>query len=293
MKKAGIITALALAAGLIYSYCWATASRLSAAVALINSSTPMQTFLKKPGRSYVQTYFYFQQSLPEDVLFGLDQELIEGISRPIYVKGGDWMSFAALQRTGKIWVAAGSPETLKGVASKERNWKIYDLGTALKPNTWYRLRCQSDFSTRHFQSLTVEGPGLNKTIDLSQLPLDYPNYMPFDQAAMSYYVEAMRGRSLISPGKGEGIPLVYFDDVQGGLINADGSTTITFNSDFEQQTKVDNQPAGAITGAVIKLAGYKEGQWYLERPESIFSIQTRDFAHSGKAVGVADARLER
>lgn len=290
MKKAGIITILALTTALICSLCWATASRLSAAVALVNTSAPMRAFLKKPGRSYVQTYFYFQPSLPEDVLFGLDQELIEGISNPVYVKGGDWMSFVALQRTGKIWVGAGSAETLKGVASKERNWKIYDLGTALKPNTWYRLRCQSDFSTRHFQSLTVEGPGLNKTIDLSQLPLDYPNYMPFDQAAMSYYVEAMRGRSLIAPGKGEGSPLVYFDDVQGGLINGDGSSTITFNSDFEQQAKVENQP---VTAPVIKLAGYKEGQWYLERPESIFTIQNKDFAHSGKAVGVADARLER
>jgi hypothetical protein len=35
-----------------------------------------------------------------DVIFGVDQEFIDGIKSPLYVKGGDWMSSggAAAQR---------------------------------------------------------------------------------------------------------------------------------------------------------------------------------------------------
>ncbi|MDX1986053.1 MAG: hypothetical protein SFV17_05150, partial [Candidatus Obscuribacter sp.] len=234
----------------------------------------------------VETYFRFMPDLPEDVIFGIDQEFIEGVQEPKFIKGGDWMSFVGLQRTGTIWVATGTDETMKGQASKDRAWKFFNLGQALKSNTWYRIRCYCDFNSRSFKKLEVEGDGFKKTIPLSEYKLDYPNYMPFDRGALSYYVHAIRSRSLMKNGEG-GKPCVYFDDVRGG-IEREGKATTLFESSFENQRTVENQP---LTSPTIKIDNYQQGLFYLERPESRFRIEAAPFAHGGAYVGVADASL--
>jgi hypothetical protein len=43
---------------------------------------------------------------------------------------------------------------------------------------------------------------------------------------------------------------------------------------------------------VIDLKKYKQGRWYLERKEAIFSTKKAPFAHSGGYVGVADASID-
>lgn len=238
----------------------------------------------------MQTYVRFDDDLPEDVIFGLDQEFLDGIARPFHTKGGDWMSFVGVQRNGTVWVARGSNESLKNQPSKERTWEIFDLGQPLQPNTWYRLRVEADFGTRHFRKFLVEGPGFTKSLDLSELTLDYPNFIPFSDRAMSFYVCAMRGRSLMNPlGQFQGKPIVYFDDVSGGAINADGSETLTFENGFEGLYEVGSQP---VTLPVIDLKQYEQGHWYLERDEALFRIQKTSTARSGQAVGIADASID-
>lgn len=246
----------------------------------------MEDFLKRPTVSFVETYFRFMPDLPEDVIFGIDQEFIEGVQAPKFIKGGDWMSFIGLQRSGAVWVASGTDETMKGQASKDRAWKILSLGENLKSNTWYRLRCYCDYDKRHFQRLEIEGEGLKKTLPLNQYKLDYPNFMPFDRGALSYYVYAMRGRSMIKSDEG-GKPYVYFDDVTGG-IEKDGKAINLFETSFENQRTVENQP---LSGPPIKVDNYQQGLIYLERPESRFKIEATPFARSGRNVGVADASL--
>lgn len=265
-------------------------SRLSCVVALVYEGEPIRQFLAKPGPSFVQAYVRFDSDLPDDVIFGIDQEFLDGVANPFHLEGGDWMSFIGIQRTGAVWVATGTDETMNGKPSKERTWKIFNLGQHLRPNSWYRLRVEADFGTRHFHQFTVEGPDLAKSLDLSGLTLDYPNSMPFSDRAMSYYVCAMRGRSLVDPNAPSlGRPIVYFDDVSGGPIAEDGRDMVAFENGFEDLYQIGKQP---VTSPVIDLRRYVQGQWYLERDESLFSRKNVPFARSGKAVGVADASID-
>lgn len=265
-------------------------ARLSSAVALVYQGEPMGSFIQNPGPSFVQAYVRFDSSLPNDVIFGIDQEFIEGLRQPVYFEGGDWMALVGMQRTGVIWVAAGTADTMKGIPSKDRAWQIVPLGQPLQPNTWYRLRIEANFATRQFQSFSIQGPDIQKTINLSAYKLDYPNYMPFSDRSMGFFVFAMRSRGLMnSQASPSGPPVVYFDDVTGGPILPTGLEVVAFQSSFEQPEAIGKQP---LTFPVIKLQNYVQGQWYLERDEALFKTHKVSFALSGDYVGVADASLD-
>jgi len=261
-------------------------SRLSSAVAFVSEPAAVREFLDQPGVGYVQAYFRFGPDFPDDVIVAIDQEFLDGIDNPLYLPGGDWMAFAGVQRTGAVWVGAGSDHALAGSASRNRDWKIYDLKTPLEPDVWYRMRVEADFGARRFKNFTIEGPGLKQSLDLSTHPLDYPNYMPFNSRSMTYFVAAMRGRSMM---KRQGTPIVYFDDVEGGITSEGGKVQRIFFDSFENQSELTAQP---LTFPVIKLESYQQKKWYFERPESIFRIEHVNFAHSGTAVGVADVNLD-
>ncbi|MDX1990726.1 MAG: hypothetical protein SFV17_28800, partial [Candidatus Obscuribacter sp.] len=81
-----------------FALAYAGQARLSGVVALIYKGAAVEDFLKRPTVSFVETYFRFMPDLPEDVIFGIDQEFIEGVQEPKFIKGGDWMSFVGLQR---------------------------------------------------------------------------------------------------------------------------------------------------------------------------------------------------
>ncbi len=265
-------------------------SRLSCAVALLSEGQAIEAFLKQPGRSFVQAYVYFEPDLPDDVIFGIDQEFVEGVANPLYIKGGDWMALVGLQRTGTVWVATGTEATRAGTPSKDRTWKLLDLGQPLKPGSWYRFRTEADFATREYCSFTVEGPGLSRKFDLKGLELDYPNYIPFSDRAMTFYVFSMRGRSLMAPDAApDARPIVYFDDVSGGPVSEAGVEKVVFSSSFEEAGEMGEQP---VTLPVIQLANYKQGQWYMERAEALVGKRQAPFARSGQHVGYADASLD-
>lgn len=273
---------LLMAGGIAFAF----QSRLSCAVAIAWKGAQLELFLRKPGVSYIETYFLIKPDFPSDVIFGVDQEFIEGVNAPIYIKGGDWMSLVGLQRNGTIWVAEGTEDTMRGKPSKDRKWKILSLGENFRPDTWYRIRCYSDFATRTYQRLFISGPGLDKSFDLTGVKLDYPNYMPFDERAMSYYTFAMRSRTMMKAGE-SGEARAYFDDMKGGVV-INGVDQPVFASDFESQQKVDSQP---LTLPVIKLAGYQQNHLYKERDEAKYYIIDVPFARSGRRVGTADAGL--
>lgn len=244
----------------------------------------MNAWLQNPGLSYIQAYVRFKDDLPPDVIFGTDQELLDGVDNPKYISGGDWMGFIGLQRTGALWVAAGTAETSSGKPSISRSWKIQTLNAPLKPETWYRIRTVVDFGQRTFTEFMISGDGLNQTVDLSTNMLDYPNYMPFDKRTMTYYVHAMRGRDM---AKESGAPAVYFDDIEAGIIS-NGVDLPVIVSDLETQTSVGAQP---IVLPVIRVSNYTQGLWYLERDESLIRIERQPFARSGNAVIACDATL--
>ena len=264
---------------------WALQSRLSMAVAEVSSGADVQQFLQNPGLSYVQANIYFAADFPNDVLISMDEEFVDGVNNPLYVSGGDWMAFIGIQRTGIIWVAAGTQAMLNGSPNSTPNWQIINLGAQLQPNNWYLLRTVADFSQQHFVSFTVVGPGINKTFDLSPYFLAYPNYLPVDNRAMTYFAGNARSASTAT---GTGAPIVYIDDVSGGTFSPDGTDYPLFSNDFESQSVVGTQP---LSGPPIPIGNYVQGQWYLERAESLFTIQQEPFARSGAYVGVANASL--
>jgi hypothetical protein len=162
---------------------------------------------------------------------------------------------------------------------------LINLGAQLQPNNWYLLRVVADYSTRYFKSFTVVGPGINKTIDLSPYFLAYPNYLPIDNRAMTFYAGNARSANTAN---GSGAPLVYIDDVSGGTFWPNGTDHPLFSNGFESQSVVGPQP---ISGPPIPVGNYVQGKWYLERSASLFTIQQKPFARSGSYVGVANASL--
>jgi hypothetical protein len=260
-------------------------SRLSGAVAFAPDGANTAAFLADPGVGYVDAYLRFGPDLADDVIMFVDQEMLEGTTNPRWAKGGDWMAFVGVQRSGAVWVGGGSDATTRGKPSSDRKWDIVSLGQRLDPDTWYRVRVVADFGKRRFKSFAIQGGKLDRTLDISRNVLDYPNAMPFDRAGMVYIVGAMRGKSMMQR---EGTPLAYFDDVEGGIVRSDGSLQPMFKDDFETQAAVAKQPPVAST---IRLANYNLGRWYLERDESIFRVEPAPFAHSGTKVGVADVTL--
>src|SRR5215469_4621669 len=107
-------------------------SRLSAAVTFLYRGTAIQQFLQQPGVGYMQAYVMFGDGMPDDVIMAIDQEFIDGVSNPLYVSGGDWMSYVGVQRSGALWVSAGSDGTMAG-SSSTPNWQIFDLQYRLHP----------------------------------------------------------------------------------------------------------------------------------------------------------------
>jgi hypothetical protein len=299
-----VIVPMATCLSLLALSACAVEGRLSGIVAFEYGEKwkPVADFLQKPGLSFVEAYVQFADDLGEGVIFGVDQELTEGVNSPIWVSQGDWMALVGLQRTGKVWVATGTPDTMAGKPSKDRNWVFLSLGQPLQANTWYRLKCIADFSVRKFVSFTIEGPNLNKTLDLSQYTLDYPNALPFDMRAMTYYVWSMYGKVL--GGKPEDNARVYFDDVRHGLVTnepgPDGKPSPVEkpmgSSDFESETgPFPAQPldmADIMKTKTIKQKAYAEEKWYLERDTAMCRAMQAPFARSGKMVVECDATVQ-
>lgn len=279
-----LVLCMLLVASYGHSY-GARSSRLSGTVAFAPETPITANFLSRPGVGYVKAYLRFGPDMADDVIMFIDQEMLEGLANHRWVKGGDWMALVGFQRSGAVWVAGGTATAREGTPSRDRNWKIHDLKHRLEPDIWYEVEVVADFGKRKFISFSIEGGTLKRTINLSDIDLDYPNHMPFDRASMIYIIGAMRGRGMMTR---EGEPILYFDDVEGGIVLADKTKKRLFFNDLESQNIVARQP---VTGTPILLNNYKFNHWYLERDESLIRIEKAPFARSGQHVGVADANL--
>jgi hypothetical protein len=262
------------------------ASRLSAAVAFAADSPALEAFLAAPGIASIEAHLRFEADFPDDVIAFADIEWIEGMSAPRFIAGADWMALVGLQRGGALWVGAGTEAQRAGTPSRERAWRILPLGRRLEPATWYRLRVTADFNRRRFVGAELEGGGWRRDVDLRGIPLDYPNVMPFDRAAVVAIVGAMRGRDMM---RRPGTPEVRFDEVTIGTAGPARPPALLFRDGFERQAVVLPQPPPA---ALIRLDAYERGRWYKEREEALFRTELVSFARSGTRVGMADARLD-
>ena len=82
----------------------------SAAVAFSYSAEPLSAFFQNPDRAYVSGYFYFEEEMAEDIIFGLDLEWTEGTENPVHFPGTGWMSLAGVSCSGIQYFPVGSPE---------------------------------------------------------------------------------------------------------------------------------------------------------------------------------------
>ena len=262
------------------------ASRLSAAVAFMPDSAALEAFLAAPATAAIEAHLRFESDFPDDVIAFVDVEWIEGLSAPRFVAGADWMALVGVQRSGALWVGAGTEAQRAGTPSTARAWRILQVGRRLDPATWYRLRVSADFNRRRFIGASIEAGGWRRDVDLRGIPLDYPNVMPFDRAAVVAIVGAMRGRDMMRDG---GAPLVRFDDVTVEASGPARPAAMLFRDGFERQAVVPPQPP---PGPLIRLDAYERGRWYREREEALFRPEMVSFARSGTRVGVADARLD-
>jgi hypothetical protein len=233
----------------------------------------MQNWLEKPSQSYIQAYFLFPETFASDIIFGIDQEFIEGVTDPIHFPGADWMALVGLTRDGILNIPIGTSESLNGTPSDASVWEQIDLGITLQPNTWYFIKETANFHTRTFESFTLKGPQINITIDLSEYYVDYPNYIPIDNRSMTYYVYAVRTIYNMQNGS----TIIYFDDVEAGIETLSGFQ-IVLNNSFEHQQAIPDIP---VTLPVTPLSDIQEGYWYKENDLALLDV-TREISRSGE-----------
>ena len=242
-------------------------SILSATVAFAYSDSSLQSFLQNPSKAYISGYFYFQEDLANDVVFGLDIEWFEGVENPINFPGADWMAFVGLTRDGTVWIPKGTPENLNGTPTND-NWEITTLNQQLQPNIWYKMTIEANFDTLKFVSLKVEGGTIDTELNLSNVMLQYPNYASFDNPTLTFYVFAARSKNNIGDNHISANSQVFFDDLEGG-IETNNNYEIIFQNGFENQSEILNIP---INDAVIPLSTLEENRWYYENENAKISI---------------------
>lgn len=247
-------------------------------VAFAHSDQKIQTFLSQPTQAYVSGYFYFEEDLASDIIFGLDVEWFEGVDNPVHFEGADWMSLAGLTRYGILWFPIGSPENLQGTPTNTDKWEIRDLGIGLIPNNWYKMTITSDFAKREFLSFRIEGNGLDKTEDISGFPLEYPNYAPFDKPSLTFYTFAIRGKEF-APDNAGGTK-VYFDDIEAGIFTGNAFETV-FSNGFENQNTIEDIP---VVLPIIPLDNITEDFWYFENDIAKISITSHVHRSGDKSI---------
>jgi len=284
-KKLSIILLMMLLIITSFSGCFflQPIGRLSGTVLFVHSSPSVQHWLQEPKKSFVQAYFMFPTDFASDIIFGIDQEFIEGVDNPIHFRGADWMALVGLTRSGMLNIPVGTEESLNGTPSDASVWEIIDLDIELQPNTWYLMRETADFLSRRFESFTLTGPNVNITIDLSEFYVDYPNYISIDNRSLTYYVYAIRMSPYVQPGSTD----IYFDDVTAGIETSDGYEVI-FSEGFELQSEIPDLP---ITLPVTPLDDIKELYWYKENEDAIVQIVS-DTVRSGEYSCLCNATLD-
>jgi hypothetical protein len=281
----GIILILMVLAVSLFSGCifFQDEGRLSGTVMFIHSSPVVQDWLQQPKKSYIQTYFLFPSDLASDIIFGIDQEMIEGINDPIHFPGADWMALIGLTRDGVLSIPVGTSDALNGTPSDASVWEFIDLGVSLQPNTWYFMKGEANFETRKFESFTLLGPEVNISVDLSEYYVDYPNYIPIDNRSMTYYVYAIRMAGDVQLGS----TTIYFDDVEAG-IETDSGYTVIMQDGFETQYTIPDIP---ITLPVTPISQIEEYFWYKENENALLSVVDTQ-THSGSYSCLCNVTLE-
>ncbi len=234
------------------------------------------TWIAAPGLSYMEAYVRFAPDLPEDQIFGIDQEYVEGIVDPLRYSGADWMGILAVDRNGMLHVTVGTDEEIAGSPATQSLSEAFDLGVTLQPDVWYRLSSVVDFGKLEFVSFTLTGPGVDVTIDLGGRNVSYTEHLPTDVPGITSFLWTARTPSG-STSLSEGLALVFFDDFRRG-IEVDGQVVWIQADSFESADPALVQPDRDST---LLLSTYDPNRWYYERLGAISWSSTTGPARTG------------
>lgn len=235
--------------------------------AYLYSAPEVKAWLNSPTKAYIEGYFSFPQSLAEDVAFGVDMEFWDGKDTYKYLPSGMWMAYVSITRKGMLFFYSGTEGNFAGDPAKAQA-NFVPMNVTLQPDVWYKLRCEADFGRRRFVSFTIEGPGLNKIIDLSEYYLVLPEFAPVTQRIIFLSVGAIKLYD--EPGTN----VLYADDVEAG-IEVEESYTTVWRDGFENQNQIEE---GFKSWNVTK--DFPEGVWQEERDTAVVSIVDEP-VHSG------------
>ncbi|MFO1039751.1 MAG: calcium-binding protein [Geminicoccaceae bacterium] len=253
-------------------------TNFSAIVTALTTAGGVGAWLEDPQFGLMSAMVRFASDLPADVVFGIDQEFLESGPDPIRYMGADWMAMAGINRAGELSVRIGSEDELNGKPATESHWESFDLGLELQPDTWYRLSSVVDFASLHWISFTISGPGIEKTVDLADLPVSFTEVLPSDVRALTYFPWA--ARSPQAADHAPGLPVVQFDDVKGGF-RLDSADRLPIEAGFEDQTEIGDQPPSDL---ILEISRYTEGRWYLERGGASAWIEASGAAHGDRSL---------
>lgn len=231
------------------------------------SAPEVKAWLNSPTKAYIEGYFSFPQSLAEDVAFGVDIEFWDGKDTYLYQPSGLWMAYPLVTRNGTLVFFSGNEENLKGEYG-ESELVIIQMNVNLNPDTWYKLRTEADFAQRKFVSFNIDGADINKTVDLSQYNIVFPEPLPVTQRIIFLSVGAIK---LFDES---GTNVLYADDIEAG-VQINRSYVFVFQDGFEEQNRIFEGP-----NSWNVATDWPEKVWQEERDTVVVSIVDEP-VHSG------------
>lgn len=230
------------------------------AVAVYLYSSEVEAWLANPKKAFVEAYFSFPPSLAEDVAFGVDIEFWDGEETYLYLPSGIWMAYVFITRGGTLVFHSGNDENFAGDPAKA-DLTVIQTSVVLRPNVWYKLRCEADFGKRRLVSFKVEGDGISKTFDLSSYSVVLPEFASVSQRILFVSVGAYK---LLNAN---GTNIVYVDDVKVAIEN-NGKFQTVFSDGFETQATILDVPK------TFTVKEWTEKVWHKERNTAKVSIVT-------------------
>ncbi|WP_409432952.1 hypothetical protein ACJ3XI_00220 [Litorimonas sp. RW-G-Af-16] len=257
-------------------------ARVSSTVAFSTSKT-IPNYLDAPGPAAIEAWVWFDEDLADNIWFGVNVEFVGGTENPTRFSQEDFAALVILTRDGLVALPRGTGKSHAGQPDNNDIWEPKQLGRTLAPNTWHRIRLEADFNTLQFQKLIVESPDALSELDISGIDLSYPNPIPVDGRALTWYVHAMAN----GPAKGGALTHVIFDDVKGEVFeNGVWRTVYTegFDTPFQELAPVP------FTFPELKLKSVSEGLLYKENDDAL--LMSSPFGRSGRGI-ICDVNLTK
>ena len=251
--------------------------RVSSTVAFSTDRT-IPDWLADPSEAAVEAYIRFPDNLAENIWFGVNMEFVGGAENPTRFAQEDFAALVLVTRDGLVALPRGTENSHSGTPDNNNVWEPRTLDRKLAPDIWHRIRLEADFGDLTFSRLVVESPGATTELDLSGLLLSYPNPIPVDGRALTWYVHAVAN----APAEGGSGTAVLLDDAKGE-VRQGGPWQTVYRENFD--TPFETLPDVPFTFPEMELRNAVEGILHLENDDAIL----RHRVGGGRSGGAIEA----